>query len=94
MFKTLPKRPTLIAVVVSLLGVSAMTIGMTVPAGAASSPAQNSIIIGGGSNTTYSMMTQHPAAGRGERLPAHLQLPGEPEPLQRRGHRGAGPGLG
>jgi ABC-type phosphate transport system substrate-binding protein len=58
MFKTLPKRPTLIAVVVSLLGVSAMTIGMTVPAGAASSPAQNSIIIGGGSNTTYSMMTQ------------------------------------
>ena len=38
------------------LGASAAVAGFAVPAGAATVPAQNHIIIGGGSNTTYSVM--------------------------------------
>jgi ABC-type phosphate transport system substrate-binding protein len=58
MFKTLHKRPKLLATVAGCLGVSAMTVGMAVPAGAASTPAQNTMVIQAGSDTTYTMMAQ------------------------------------
>lgn len=41
-----------------LLGAAALVVGFAVPAGASTAPAANNIIIGGGSNTTYIMMTQ------------------------------------
>jgi hypothetical protein len=56
MFKTLLKRRKLLAMAGSCLGIGAMTIGMAVPAGATPAPAQNTMIIGAGSNTTYGMM--------------------------------------
>jgi ABC-type phosphate transport system substrate-binding protein len=40
------------------IGASALVVGFAVPAGAATVPAANNLIIGGGSNTTYIMMTQ------------------------------------
>jgi hypothetical protein len=56
MVKTLLKRRKLLAMAGSCLGIGAMTIGMAVPAGATPAPAQNTLIIGAGSNTTYGMM--------------------------------------
>jgi ABC-type phosphate transport system substrate-binding protein len=42
----------------AFLGVSGAVVGFALPASAASPAATNSIVIGGGSNTTYIMMTQ------------------------------------
>src|SRR5580658_11191754 len=47
-----------LSVLGGLLGVSALVVGFAVPAGAATVPAANNLIIGVGSNTTYFMMTQ------------------------------------
>ncbi|HVC70607.1 MAG TPA: substrate-binding domain-containing protein [Acidimicrobiales bacterium] len=40
------------------IGTAALVMGFAVPAGAATVPAQNHIVIGAGSNTTYAMMSQ------------------------------------
>lgn len=50
------RHPGLVAAA-GLIGASA-TLGLAGPAGASTVPNQNSIIFGGGSNTTYQMMTQ------------------------------------
>jgi ABC-type phosphate transport system substrate-binding protein len=51
-------RRARLSVLAGLLGVSAAVVGFAVPAGAATVPAANNLIIGVGSNTTYFMMTQ------------------------------------
>jgi ABC-type phosphate transport system substrate-binding protein len=51
-------RRARLSVFAGLLGVSAAVVGFAVPAGAATVPAANNLIIGVGSNTTYFMMTQ------------------------------------
>ena len=58
MFKTLPKRRKLVVTATGLFGVSAMMVSMAIPAGAAVTPAQNTVVIGAGSDTTYTMMAQ------------------------------------
>lgn len=58
MFKALHKRPRLFVAVGSVLGVSAMTVAMSLPADAAVTPAQNTVVISAGSDTTYTMMAQ------------------------------------
>lgn len=56
MFKTLMKRRKLLATAGGLIGSSALVLGVAVPADATPAPAQNTLIIQGGSNTTYGMM--------------------------------------
>jgi len=56
MFKTLLKRRKLLATAGGFLGTSALVLGVAVPAGATPAPAQNTLVIQGGSNTTYGMM--------------------------------------
>jgi ABC-type phosphate transport system substrate-binding protein len=51
-------RRARLSVLAGFLGVSAAVAGFAVPAGAATVPAANNLIIGVGSNTTYFMMTQ------------------------------------
>jgi ABC-type phosphate transport system substrate-binding protein len=51
-------RRARLGAVAGFLGVSAAVVGFAVPAGAATVPAANNLIIGVGSNTTYFMMTQ------------------------------------
>jgi ABC-type phosphate transport system substrate-binding protein len=58
MFKALHKRHKRWAVAAGVLAVSAMMVGTAVPAEAASSPAQDTIMFQGGSDTTYTMMSQ------------------------------------
>jgi ABC-type phosphate transport system substrate-binding protein len=60
MLKTLRQRRRGFIGLGAALGMSAMLLSIAVPAGAASttSPAQNKVLLDGGSNTTYTMMQQ------------------------------------
>jgi ABC-type phosphate transport system substrate-binding protein len=60
MLKTLRQRRRGFVGLGAAVGTTAMVLSMAVPAGAASttSPAQNDVLLSGGSNTTYTMMQQ------------------------------------
>src|ERR1700675_3465044 len=51
-------RRARLSAVAGIIGASALIAGFAVPAGAATVPAQNHMVIGVGSNTTYTMMSQ------------------------------------
>jgi len=58
MLKALTKRRKLLVAASGFLGVAAMTVGMSVPAGATAATAANNTLIGSGSNTAYTTMQQ------------------------------------
>jgi ABC-type phosphate transport system substrate-binding protein len=51
-------RRARLSAVTGFIGASALIVGFAAPAGAASAPAANHMVIGGGSNTTYTMMSE------------------------------------
>ena len=58
MSDSLFRRRKPLVVAGSILGVAAMTLGLSVPAGATPAPAANNTLIGAGSNTAYTTMQQ------------------------------------